>query len=582
MNRTQNDYLKIGAFLIFSLFIFSSLNTVQLHKAGDIINSDVTAYYTYLPAIFIHHDLELNFVSKLPPFWHSRIWRYETRTGKSALKMTSGLAILYLPFFLLAHILALTFGFVPDGYSIPYSVMLLVASAFYSSLAFYYATKILSRFFRIKVALITSTLLIFATNVYIYSTSLGAYSHAFNFFLFAFFIWKTIKYYDFPTLKIASVLGITFGIITLIRPTNGLIALFFILYDVFSIKSFVSRVQFFLSKYKHILFLALFSFVVWVPQLFYWKFISGEFFHYSYQEEGFFFNNPRLIRGLFGFRKGWLIYTPIMVFALVGIIIMAFKKKSRRAFFLPMVLFVPLNIYIILSWWCWWYGGGFGQRPFIDSYSILAIPLAFMIEKGLSLNKWMKLIVIPICIFFVYLNLFQSWQYNNGILHYSDMTKSAYLRVWGKVERPLDYYCMLKTPDYDAAKFEGIDKSYYAPCLGEREFSPNQASIVKELGTKDSFRFDKNSFISIKYGGKVFKEKVSVTLDENDIYELTFFYKRKLLEKKLLYTYEPSAKGLFLYEYKLSSNLQKVGFDEIKIFPVDGDEDFYFGHLITE
>ena len=581
MVLNQIKQLKLCAFVIFSILFFYSLSSVKLHNATSVINSDVTAYYTYLPAVFIYQDVELKFINNLPNVWYQNIWRYKTKTDKSALKMTSGLAILYLPFFLLGHLLATVLEYPPNGYSIPYAIMLLVAGIFYTSAAFYYTGRLLAKYFKFSVALITSLLLIFATNLLIYSSSLGAYSHAFNFFLFTFFLWKTIEYYDLPNIKTALTLGLTFGLITLIRPTNGLIALFFILFNVINLKGFITRCKLFLNNYTHILLLVSIAILVWIPQLLYWNHISGEFFHYSYGDEGFFFDNPRIMRGLFGFRKGWLIYTPIMSLALIGLIIMAFLNKTRKAFFLPTIIFVPINIYIVLSWWCWWYGGSFGQRAFIDSYATLAIPLAFVIERGLSLNKRMKYIVLPILVFFVYLNCFQSWQFNTGMLHYSSMTKSAYLRIWGKVSKPHDLYCLLKRPDYKAAKFEGIDKSYYSKCPNQITLTSEEAGIPFKPKTAGIFRIKENSFISIHYGKKVFAQKLNIALDENDIYNVSFFLKRELVDKKLFYINidEP---GVHLYNYELSEKLKNDRFDEIKIFPIGGDKKYYFSHLSIE
>jgi hypothetical protein len=99
--------------------------------------------------------------------------------------------------------------------------------------------------------------------------------------------------------------------------------------------------------------------------------------YYSYGDEGFFFTNPQIINGLFSYRKGWLIYTPLMIFALLGILTLARRKFQQ--FFIPVLIFTVANIYVVYSWWCWWYGGSFGSRPMIDSYPLMAVALAGMV-----------------------------------------------------------------------------------------------------------------------------------------------------------------------------------------------------------
>jgi hypothetical protein len=44
-----------------------------------------------------------------------------------------------------------------------------------------------------------------------------------------------------------------------------------------------------------------------------------QFIYYSYAGESFDFLHPQIIRGLFGWKNGWLPYTPVMIFSLPGI-----------------------------------------------------------------------------------------------------------------------------------------------------------------------------------------------------------------------------------------------------------------------
>ncbi len=105
---------------------------------------------------------------------------------------------------------------------------------------------------------------------------------------------------------------------------------------------------------------------------------------YTYGDEGFFFSRPALLKGLFSWRKGWLLYTPMMALALTGFVFL--KKRIPQAFW-PLLIFTFANIWIITSWWSWWYGGSLGMRPMIDSYALLALPLAAFISGLLEKKK---------------------------------------------------------------------------------------------------------------------------------------------------------------------------------------------------
>jgi len=187
---------------------------------------------------------------------------------------------------------------------------------------------------------------------------------------------------------------------------------------------------------------------VFVPQFLFWKHNLGTWLWYSYGEEGFFFNNPQIINGLFSFRKGWLIYTPVMIFALFGIYTLL---KTNRQFFIPLITFTILNIYVIFSWWCWWYGGSFGSRPMIDSYPLMAISLGSFLVFS---NKFkpLRIIVYALVLLMTTLSVFQTQQYKRGALHFDSMSREAYFLTFGKLYITNEFLDALAPPDYEAAK----------------------------------------------------------------------------------------------------------------------------------
>ena len=189
-------------------------------------------------------------------------------------------------------------------------------------------------------------------------------SHVYSFTLITLFIWVTIKWYKNQKLIYTVLLGLFIGIISLIRPTNIIMALFFIFYDIKSMEDALNRVRFFLSKYKHILLIGTLSFFIWLPQFLYWKSITGSFLYYSYGKEcSFFFNNPQILNGMFSYRNGWFVYSPVMIFSVLG---MFFLWKRQKDLQLSLVITFLVFIYVIFSWFIWWYGGAFGNRAMID------------------------------------------------------------------------------------------------------------------------------------------------------------------------------------------------------------------------
>jgi hypothetical protein len=186
-----------------------------------------------------------------------------------------------------------------------------------------------------------------------------------------------------------------------------------------------------------------------LPQMIYWYYVSGSFIHYSYPEEArFYFDNPHIIKGLFSFRKGWFLYTPIILPIVFSLFLL---KKYTKEWFFPILVFLIINTYIVLSWPIWWYGGGFGQRAFIDSYPLLIFPLAALIQYLQTKNKIIIAFSLVLAMLFIGLNLFQTRQYRSFAIHWDSMTKEAYFANFGKM-KPIDGLdTLFKTPDYENA-----------------------------------------------------------------------------------------------------------------------------------
>ena len=127
-------------------------------------------------------------------------------------------------------------------------------------------------------------------------------SHGYSFALSSLLLYSAVKYIDRETLLKAIGIGLISGIIVLIRPVNALIPLTIVGFML--VKCIEKRKWVF----KHWGIMLLFALLAVSPQLMYWKYVTGNWIVYSYNEEGFFFNDPQFMNGLFSFRKGWLLY----------------------------------------------------------------------------------------------------------------------------------------------------------------------------------------------------------------------------------------------------------------------------------
>jgi len=130
--------------------------------------------------------------------------------------------------------------------------------------------------------------------------------------------------------------------------------------------------------------------------------------------------------------------------------------KQKSPFALALTIFLPLNIYIIYSWWCWWYGGSFGSRPFIDCYAFMALPVGSLLYSWLAKKRLaIKIPLIAVYALVIMLGLYYNRLYINGAIHWDSMTKEAFFDSFGRMNPSSEFNNLLAEPDYEKAK-EGI------------------------------------------------------------------------------------------------------------------------------
>ncbi len=429
------------------IIYWTILNVGSYKSRFSPLADDVKYYYCYLPAIFIHHDIHLKYYDEDSSRYAYQIVPLKAPNGNNLIKMTCGVAVYCSPFFFVAHFYSLHWG-TPDGYSTPYKMWLIFGGAFYCCLALFFLRKILLRYFSDRVTTLTLLSIYLGTNLFYYSYFEGLMSHVYAFFSFVMVLWFTLRWHAKPQWSNAFALGFFCGMSLLVRPTDGIIILIPLLYGVYSRETLISKSQLFKKKFLQLLIAALAFLLPNSLQIWYWKAITGHWIFYSYLGEKFNWLHPHILDGLFSYRKGWLLYTPVMLFAIAGLF---FCRKRLKEFYFPVVTFFVINAYLVFTWWCWWYGGSFGMRTMIESYALLAFPMAVMFEILLK-QKILRLISLFVVACLITLNQIQTFQYRHQIIHWDSMTRQAYWYVFLKTklipEERENLELLLEPPDY--------------------------------------------------------------------------------------------------------------------------------------
>ncbi|MGY8927707.1 MAG: hypothetical protein ACKVJC_10515, partial [Flavobacteriales bacterium] len=295
---------------------------------GQIIAWDGFGYYLYLPYTFIYGDLkfaDLSHVGAIVDQYENTATLYQfvnAENGNHVIKYPAGLAIMSLPFFLIGHGAANLFGYPMDGFSKPYEMMMMVSNIFYIIIGFIYLRKLLKSFFNEKVTTVVIIAVLLATNYLNISISQTMMSHGALFALYCVALFLTFKWHENPTYKRTIAFGLLIGLMIIVRPVELLFLLIPIFWKVNSFRSFWDKyVQLISKEWRKLLLFSICIIAVGFIQLIYWKHVTGDWLFYSYDNpgEGFEFLAPYTIDFLFSFRKGWFIYTPIMIFATIGI-----------------------------------------------------------------------------------------------------------------------------------------------------------------------------------------------------------------------------------------------------------------------
>lgn len=430
------------------ILIFGNTNIARWNTT-KVIDWDIVGFYAYLPATFVYHDYKLNFTRGQPQLaTDHKFWPHSCPNGGLVIKPTMGLALLYAPFFFLAHLHSQVIGLPPDGFSYYYHMYVHWSALFYLIIGLVFLRKLLLQWFSEWSVALCILATVVGTNLFYYASSEAAMSHAYNFSISALFLFAIVKWHESFQMKFLITAGICLGLLTLIRPINILFGIIPLFYGMYHFSDFKGRIDFIKVRWGALVIFLITCSIPILPQLLYWKSVTGQFIFYSYFDEHFFFLKPALWKGLLGFRNGWLMYTPLMFFALAGLMM---KWQNDNPIIFALRVFIPVYLYVVLSWWCWWYVG-FGNRAMVDAYAVLSIPLAYTIERLLKATPQYKLTFVSILLALIAFNQFQTLQYRKGLIHFDGMNFEAYRASFGTLKFSDAYKNALHSPDYEKAK----------------------------------------------------------------------------------------------------------------------------------
>lgn len=410
--------------VIFLFFLLFFVGTSRVHVSTDTIGA------TYLPISLIRSN-GFDFEKIYPAIFFQKGLNkdnlpyyiiYKNNHYFSAFPVFSSL--LAVPIYLPAVILkGVTFENLD-----PNAILILslgkISAAFFAAVSTVFVYLSAMQFINRKKALILTFLYALGTSTLSISSQ-SLWQHGASQMLLAitvyFFILGQRKKYLLP------VTGFFLGLASITRFANGFIALIFLIYLlIFERKSIFKFIQ---------LTLPALIFFAWY-QITY----PGNIFFYKYEAWGEIANfNSSYLTGLLGLliapSKGLFVYSPILLFSLLGAVL-AFRQKIRILMFFSTL--AALYVLLIASWSDWHGGWSYGPRMLADITPFLTLLIIPVVKNNrIWRNKIFKLAFFLAAFFSIFVHFlgstvadFSWYQIQTKFLPVEVSRKAAFLWNW--------------------------------------------------------------------------------------------------------------------------------------------------------
>ncbi len=456
MQTIKNENSTLLLLLIFIAVISAYVINIEgpSHPRKIIVAGDGCGHFDYLPSIIIYHTVNFNKVFSIEKTRQSKSYmgHYFHKVDNVVInKYTSGTSLMILPFYMIAYLITVWSGLPLDGFGLFFQYSTVFAAIFWLIAGIWYCIKLLKLYgVSTRKATLYVLILLFGTNLFFYAFVAPAFSHVYSFATFSILLFIVKKYFLNNKTKLLYVAAFIYGLLILIRPVNA-IAIFALPILAVSKNNFITGLRYALKPHKIIISFLLF-FLAFSPQIIINILQTGKPFFNGYINEGFYFLHPQIINFLFSYRKGWLVYTPVMLLLIPALF---YWYRENRFGFKVFILFFLLQIYIFSAWWNWFYGDSFGMRPMVDYYAFYFIVISLYINNIKKIKT--KIFIAIVVLFVIFLNTFQTYQYAEGILRPDSMNKKAY------------WYIFLKSNRKYKNIVSGCDESFYGH-LNNRPF----------------------------------------------------------------------------------------------------------------
>jgi hypothetical protein len=345
------------------------------HLNGPPIRSDGLGYYVYYPAIMIYGDITMArlVVDILGEHAGHHGLRPYGDDGAYLNKYPVGVGLLGTPFYLVAHGTIELLGLSNSPMHWHYQVANMASAIFWFCCGTACLLKLLRAHFSQAVSWAVLLICVYGTSVFHYTTYDASFSHVYSYAFVCFLLWLLYGATCSTSLRRHALVGLILGVLTIIRPTNAVFALFYVE------RLFADRCAEHATAPlpARLIVSGLAASLPICIQLGYWYAVTGNPVVWSYGDaEGFNFAAPELSNFLFSVRKGLFFWAPVLAVCLLGFFVLV---RRHTGYTVAGIAVIAILTYVCASWHHWPFGGSFGTRVFVEVVPVLALPLAALI-----------------------------------------------------------------------------------------------------------------------------------------------------------------------------------------------------------
>jgi hypothetical protein len=355
--------------------------------------ADEIEYFSYLPSLVFDRDLEFgdeyrHFYERDPQglagFKATFLDLRDPDSGRHINFGPIGSALLWAPFYLLAHALtllarALGAAVPADGFSWPYVAAVCYASALYGGAGLLLVHDALTRLgaFEDAAATLATAALWLGTPVLYYMTLAPAFAHATSLFAVSLLVWTWLRVRSRghrARLRDFAYVGAAGGLCGLVREQDVLFLGLPVLWVAWMAVRQGGRAR----AAARMAVIAVSAAAVLLPQLFAYRALTGRFGPSRLVTRKMDWLSPHFFEVLFDPAHGLYAWAPLLLLATAGLVWSAWARRDDATVLLAVALL--LQVWINGALESWTQAGAFGSRRFVAATPIFAWGLAALVQ----------------------------------------------------------------------------------------------------------------------------------------------------------------------------------------------------------